>query len=216
MAHENLSFSEEISHGAVYFDPGARYLTDVPTLFDQWFAEQILSHEVSLTRYLHRVWPVISEIPDLRQDIYVRVYEHARQSPPTSPRAFLFATARNLLADHMRRKRVVSIEATADAGVFDLLVDDLSPERQVGAAQELQSLARAFDSLSDKCRSVVWLRRIEGLSQRDTAERLGLREAAVESQLARGMRALARAVFGSDDTGSDAVESSRRGADDDE
>jgi RNA polymerase sigma factor (sigma-70 family) len=172
--------------------------------FDQWFAEQILSHEVSLTRYLHRVWPNLSEIPDLRQDIYIRVYESARASRPASPRAFLFATARNLLIDRIRRSRVVSMET--DEASLEALVDEVSPERQLGAAQELRSLALAFDGLSDKCRSVVWLRRIEGLSQRQTAERLGLREVAVESQLARGMRVLARAVFGTEDTD----ESSRR------
>ena len=177
--------------------------------FDQWFTEQILSHEVSLTRYLNRVWPNMSEIPDLRQDIYVRVYESARDSRPDSPRAFLFVTARNLLIDHIRRSRVVSIESTADGAALEALVDDVSPERNVGARQELQSLALAFDSLSDKCRSVVWLRRIEGLSQRQTAERLGLREVAVESQLARGMRLLARAVFGSDDGGKDTDKASR-------
>jgi RNA polymerase sigma factor (sigma-70 family) len=199
----------------MYFNRGARYLKAVFTPFDQWFSEQILSHEVSLTRYLHRVLPNVSEIPDLRQDIYVRVYESARDSRPASPRAFLFATARNLLTDHIRRGRVVSIEATADVAAFDALVDEMSPERHVGATQELQSLSLAFDSLSDKCRRIVWLRRIEGLSQRQTAERLGLREVAVESQLARGMRTLARAVFGSNDSrGAD--ESHKPGTDDDE
>lgn len=193
----------------MYFDRGAQYLRAVLMPFDQWFTEQILSHEVSLTRYLNRVWPNMSEIPDLRQDIYVRVYESARDSRPDSPRAFLFVTARNLLIDHIRRSRVVSIESTADGAALEALVDDVSPERNVGARQELQSLALAFDSLSDKCRSVVWLRRIEGLSQRQTAERLGLREVAVESQLARGMRLLARAVFGSDDGGKDTDKASR-------
>jgi RNA polymerase sigma factor (sigma-70 family) len=187
----------------------------VITPFDQWFAEKILSHEVSLTRYLHRVWPNMSEISDLRQDIYVRVYESARVSLPTSPPAFLFTTARNLMTDHIRRRRVVSFEATSDETVFDALVDEMSPERHVGASQELQSLALAFDSLSDKCRHIVWLRRIEGLSQRQTAERLGLREVAVESQLARGMRSLARAVFGSNAV-KDADKSSKPGAHDDE
>jgi RNA polymerase sigma factor (sigma-70 family) len=200
----------------VYFNRRARYLKAVFTPFDQWFLDQILSHEVSLTRYLHRVWPNMSEIPDLRQDIYVRVYESARDSRPASPRAFLFATARNLLTDHIRRSRVVSIEATGDVAAFDALVDEVSPERHVGATQELQSLSLAFDSLSDKCRRIVWLRRIEGLSQRQTAERLGLREVAVESQLARGMRTLARAVFGSNDEGKGADKSNKLGADDDE
>jgi RNA polymerase sigma-70 factor (ECF subfamily) len=200
----------------VYFERSAQYLKAVLTPFDQWFAEQILSHEVSLTRYLHRVWSNMSEIPDLRQDIYVRVYESARDSRPVSPRAFLFATARNLMTDHIRRSRVVSMEATGDVAAFDALVDEVSPERHVGASQELQRLALAFDSLSDKCRRIVWLRRIEGLSQRQTAERLGVREVAVESQLARGMRALARAVFGSAGGGEDPGERSKPGAEDDE
>jgi RNA polymerase sigma-70 factor (ECF subfamily) len=108
------------------------------------------------------------------------------------------------------------MEATSDVAAFDALVDEVSPEREVGAKQELQSLSLAFDSLSDKCRRVVWLRRVEGLSQRQTAERLGLREIAVESQLARGMRTLARAVFGSNDGGKDADKSYGLGADDDE
>ena len=93
---------------------------------------------------------------------------------------------------------------------------NVSPERHAGARQELQNLAHAFDSLSDKCRHIVWLRRIEGLSQRQTAERLGLREVAVESQLARGMRALARAVFGSNDGVKDAGKPYKPGVGDDE
>jgi RNA polymerase sigma factor (sigma-70 family) len=200
----------------VYFDQSAQYLSAVLTPFDRWFAEQILSHEASLTRYLNRVWSNASEISDLRQDIYVRVYESAAKSLPDSPRAFLFATARNLLTDHLRRRSVVCIEAADDAAVFDALVDEISPERHLGARQELDSLALAFDALSDKCRDIIWLRRIEGLSQRQTAERLGLREVAVESQLARGMRSLARAVFGVDEAGKDADESRNSGADDDE
>ena len=68
--------------------------------------------------------------------------------------------------------------------------------RRLSARQELNCLAQAFDSLSDKCRDVVWFRRVEGLSQRETADRMGLKEDAIESQLARGLRALARAVFG--------------------
>jgi RNA polymerase sigma-70 factor (ECF subfamily) len=48
-------------------------------------------------------------VPDLRQDIYVRMYESARDALPTSPKALLFATARNLMIDRMRHHRVVHI-----------------------------------------------------------------------------------------------------------
>jgi len=79
---------------------------------------------------------------------------------------------------------LVAIDCVADPDDLKVLVDNMSPERRLDARQELAILARAFDSLSDKCQDVVWLRRVEGLSQRDTGQRLGLREGAVESQLA--------------------------------
>jgi RNA polymerase sigma factor (sigma-70 family) len=167
------------------------------TPLDQWFAAKILPLEGALVRYLCRVWPSSAEVPDLRQDIYVRVYESARRGFPNSPRAYLFRTARNLMADRVRRARIVHIDSNQDFEVLNVLVDEISPERRLLARQELQCLAQAFDSLSDKCRSVVWLRRVEGLSQQETARRLGIREGAVESQLARGVRVLALAVFGS-------------------
>ena len=164
---------------------------------DQWFAAEVLPHERLLQRYLLRVWRNPSEVPDLVQEVYVRVYERAREQLPQQPKAFLFATARNLMTDHLRRSRVVSIHTVHLVEGVEAVVDELSPERRLNARQELGRVAQAFDSLSDKCRDVIWFRRVEGLSQRETAERMGLKEDAIESQLSRGIRALARALFGS-------------------
>jgi len=40
---------------------------------DQWFANEILPHEAALTRYLKRVCPNSADVPDLRQEVYVRI-----------------------------------------------------------------------------------------------------------------------------------------------
>jgi RNA polymerase sigma-70 factor (ECF subfamily) len=77
-----------------------------------------------------------------------------------------------------------------------VLVDEISPEHRLSARQELKHLAVALDQLSDDCRNVIWLRRVEGLSQREAAERLGMPEGTIESHLCRGLRALMKAVFG--------------------
>jgi len=166
---------------------------------DQWFATEVLPHERLLRRYLLRVWRDPAEVPDLVQEVYVRVYERARDHIPQQPKAFLFATARNLMADLLRRSRVVSINTVQAMEGIDALTDEISPERRLNARQELGLVALAFDSLSAKCREVIWYRRVEGLSQRETAERMGLKEDAIESQLSRGIRALARAMFGPTD-----------------
>ncbi len=163
---------------------------------DRWFIREIVAHEAALTRYLARTWSDRSEIHDIRQDCYVRVYEAAAKSRPVSPKSFLFQTARHLMVDYVRRRRVVSIESVEDLDALSVTVDELSPERRVSAVQELRHLSQAFDRLPAKCRGVVWMRKVEGLSQRDVARRLNIAETTVEKHVARGIRFLAGFLFG--------------------
>ena len=162
---------------------------------DRWFIHEILAHEQALMAFLRRHWPHPDEWHDLRQELYTRIYEAASRTLPTQPKAFLFASARHLMADRLRRGKVVSIEPMGDFEPSHVLVDDVSPERWCGGRQALRRLADALDRLPDRCREVVWLRRVEELSQRDVASRLGISEKTVEKHIAKGMRLLADALF---------------------
>jgi len=175
---------------------------------DTWFAREILVHESALMRYLLRSWFRRDEIHDLRQDIYVRVYEAAAKARPAMPKSFMFTTARHLMTDRLRRGRVVSIEAVGDLDALNVLIDDVSPERRLSARQELQRLTAAFDRLPERCREVVWLRRVEELSQKEVAARMGIGEKTVEKQVAKGMRLIAEYFYG----GSAVLRTSRRAA----
>jgi RNA polymerase sigma factor (sigma-70 family) len=157
---------------------------------DHWFATQILPHEPALMRYLRRLWSRGADIPDLRQETYARVCASARKSLPRSPKAFLFATAHHLILDRLRRDQVVSITYTPDAVTSSVLVDELSPDRCLSARQDLQRFTEAFGQLSEMAREVIWLRRIEGFSQREVARRLGIHEGTLESHMCRGLRAM--------------------------
>ena len=163
---------------------------------DSWFKREILVHEALLLRYLRRVWPRREEVHDLRQEIYIRVYESALKARPAAPRAFVLATARNLVVDRLRRGRVVSIEAVGDPDALNVMVDELSPERRLSAWQELRRVTRAFNGLPRRCREVVWLKRVHDLSMQEVADRLGLSVRTVENQVLRGMRLLSETVFG--------------------
>ena len=175
-----------------------RYRAGMQTALDRWFTEEILIHEDALLRYLHRSWRHRDEIHDLRQELYVRVYEAAARAFPTQPKAFLFSSARHLMTDRIRRSKVVSIEPMGDFEPSHVLVDDVSPERWSSGRQSLAQLSAAFDRLPDRCREVVWLRRVEELSQKDVALRMGISEKTVEKHIAKGMRLLADALFGDD------------------
>jgi RNA polymerase sigma-70 factor (ECF subfamily) len=157
---------------------------------DLWFKREILPHEGALLRYLYRVWPRRDDVTDLRQETYARVFESARISRPVNPNAFLFATARHLMTDRLRRERVVSIEAVGDIEELNVLIDELTPERRNIARQEFKRLAAAFDQLPAKCREVIWLRRVQELSQREVAVHLRITESAVEKHISRAVRLL--------------------------
>jgi RNA polymerase sigma factor (sigma-70 family) len=115
---------------------------------------------------------------------------------PRYAKSFLFTIARNLLIDRSRRERVVSIDYMQDLEALNVSLDELSPERRVSARQELLRLSDAFDRLPEKTRAAIWLRRVEGLSQREAARSLGMKEGALESQMSRGLRTIANAVLG--------------------
>lgn len=126
----------------------------------------------------------------------MRVYEAAKKSRPQFPKSFLFTTARHLMADRVRRRRVVSMEAIGDLDDLNVSVEEVSPEQRLHAKQELMKLARAFSILPPKCREVVWLRRVDELSQKEVASRLHISEKTVESHVVKGTRLLADAMFG--------------------
>jgi RNA polymerase sigma factor (sigma-70 family) len=160
--------------------------------FNTWFKREILAHEEILMRFLFRVWPRRDERDDIRQETYARVYEAAQKARPQAPKAFLFATARHLMADRVRRERIVSIQAGGDSDYLNVLIDEISPEQRVSATEELTRLARAFDRLPPKCREVMWLRRVKELSQREIGAKLGLKQKAIEKHLTNGARLLAQ------------------------
>jgi RNA polymerase sigma factor (sigma-70 family) len=182
----------------MFSGPLQRYRERVDDSLDSWFKREILVHEALLLRYLRRVWPRRDEVHDLRQEIYVRVYEAARKSRPSAARAFVFATARNLVTDRVRRERVVRIEAVGDPDVLNVIVDELSPERRLSAWQDLKRVTRAFNSLPPRCREIVWLKKVDDLSMQEVANLLGLSIRTVENQVLKGMRLLSDAVYGSD------------------
>jgi len=163
---------------------------------DAWFAREILIHEESLVAYLRRCWPHRDEVHDLRQEVYVRVYEAAGKARPTLPKSFLFTTARHLMTDRVRRSRVVSIETMGDLEPTNVLVDEVSPERWCGGRQVLKRLSEAFDRLPDRCREVIWLRRVEELPQKEVAQRMGISEKTVEKHMAKGVRLIAEHFYG--------------------
>ena len=68
--------------------------------------------------------------------------------------------------------------------------DEPSPEQAVAARQAMRRLAAAVDTLPPKTRRAFELHKFEGLSQAETAARLGVTRKTVEKQLAAALKQL--------------------------
>jgi RNA polymerase sigma-70 factor (ECF subfamily) len=161
---------------------------------EAWFVREVLPLEGLILAVIRRNWHDPSEITDIRQDVFIRVYEASLDRRPDSTKAFVLTVIRNLLIDRARRAQVVRIEAIDDLESLDVTCESGTPERHVSARQELHMLQIAMDELPPRCREVVELRKIDGLSQRDVALRLGISEETVQKQIMKGVRVLASAL----------------------
>jgi RNA polymerase sigma factor (sigma-70 family) len=162
----------------------------MPDALDDWFVREVLPHEAALLRYLARVWPNPADIQDIRHDAYVRILEGADRLRPIAPKSLLFTTARHLMIDRARRNRIVPIDLLEDLDSLNVLVDEVTPERRTSIRQQLITVTAAINRLPEKCREVLWLRRVENLSQKEIAGKLGVSEGTVEKHMMRAARLL--------------------------
>jgi len=163
---------------------------------DEWFVREVLPMEQVLMQFLHRNWRNASDIGDLKQDIYVQVYEAALAGLPAHPRQFVFTTARNLLINRVKREQIVSIEAMADLDLLGMAEEAPGPERALLARDELLQLQIALDRLPERHREIFVMAQIDGLTGRQIAERTGLAESTVSQHLAKATRLIADHLYG--------------------
>jgi len=163
---------------------------------EAWFVREVLPLEAALMQFLRRSRRNASDADDLRHDVYVRVCEAAQKEIPRATKPFVFSIARNLVIDRARHDQVVPIEAIADLEELNIATDTPSPDRSIAAREELRTLQSALDRLPPRCREAVVMRKIEGLSRREIATRMGIAEITVRRHISDGMAALADAVYG--------------------
>src|SRR5580692_6927844 len=132
--------SEKLEADRENTDPRYHGALNAAPEVDVWFEQEVLPLEADLVQYLQHNWRNKGDIADLRQDIYVRVYESASQGLPDSPKAFVFAVARNLLIRQMRREQIVPIEAVSDFDALGAAMEAPDPENTVIARDELRRL----------------------------------------------------------------------------
>ena len=153
-----------------------------------WFAKEVKPHESSLRAHLRNLFPSLPDIDDLVQEAYLRLIRTKETGRITYIKAFLFTAARNVALDIFRRRQVVSIESVADLAELSVPEEGHDMLECVCRQQELDLLAASVRALPDRCRQVLTLRLLYGLSQKEIAAHLNISPHTVKAQLAKGTR----------------------------
>ncbi|WP_375286226.1 RNA polymerase sigma factor [Sphingomonas sp.] len=164
----------------------------------RWFVQEILPLERDLVRFIARHCRDQADVLDLRQEVYERALTGSPVDRLRSTRSYVFTIARNVLIDRARRAKIVSFEQVADIEMIEWDVDVSAQDRHLTARDELRRAMQGLEQLPPRCREVVRLRKVEGLSIRETANQLSVSHPTVERQLTLGLRALANFMLGGD------------------
>jgi RNA polymerase sigma-70 factor (ECF subfamily) len=165
-------------------------------------------YELLMRRYNQRLYRVAmsvlrnpGEAEDVVQEAFVRAYTHldqflgtAKFSTWLTKIAFYESLAR--LRQRNRLSNDSASEGPEKPGIIEGLTSSTpGPEEQVMEKQAVEILEDAVDGLPDNLRSVFMMREIEEMSTAETAECLGLTEAAAKIRLHRARKLLRRQLY---------------------
>lgn len=168
-------------------------MPDEPPQEPRDFASLYRTTLAPLRRYLSRMLGNPTEAQDVAHDAYLRVYPVVARKDASQPRALLFLTARRLAINRLKR-RSISPFAREMSDPESAPATTPGVAQQAMARQELALLETAIAGLPDGCRTVLLLRKVDLLSHREIAERLGITVSTVEKQHARALRLLRAAL----------------------
>lgn len=135
-----------------------------------------------LRRLLHSLLGP-DDASELVNECYLRMLSLKEPSLVQEPKAFLLRTARNLAYDRRRRQ---AIEVTSDslpAQPDDVAGPTSGPEDWLRFQQLHRDLDEALAAMPELTAQIFRLRRLEGQSSRDIAERLGVTPRTVQKHL---------------------------------
>jgi RNA polymerase sigma-70 factor (ECF subfamily) len=134
-----------------------------------------------------------AEVDDLLQDLFLKL-DQVASGPVSNPRAYLYRMADNLLHDRRRsRKRQEERDdlwARHRTGPDLVSAAEPSPEDSAISRDELARVNAALSAMPERTAEIIGLYRLEGLSQKVIATRLGISLSAVEKHLQRAYRQL--------------------------
>ena len=134
---------------------------------------------------------VISQ--DIVQEVFVKLWENRDKIESLNLEAFLFLMVRHRCIDYIKHMKVVNnrmLEIQVSSKYEELYrIDFVGDEPYILIEEELNiKIEKTIKSLPERCREVFILSRIEGLKNKEIAEKLDINIKNVERHLSRALQ----------------------------
>jgi RNA polymerase sigma factor (sigma-70 family) len=159
------------------------------------FPKLLASYRRPVYGYLWRCGLGDAAADDLFQEVFLRVHRAAHRYRPERPaRVWIFTIVANLVRSHERKRKVRRAVLAFWPKAEPADVSAPSPERTAVARQDATWLAGALAGLPATWRQAVVLTRVEGMSQIEAGEVLGVPATTIRNWVHRGRLRLAEAA----------------------
>ncbi len=190
MAHQPASIPASHQRLPARMDllsPTSPVMPSADPIIARWYADEVQPHEATLRAWLSGRFPNLADVDDIAQESVVRLLRARGSGPILSPKSLLFVVARNLALNRLRDAQRKPAQPLADFDLGGVLDEHEDIRETVARLEEYSVLIEAIQSLPQRCRQVMTLRRIYGLSHKEVAAQLGISEHTVEAQSTIGL-----------------------------
>ena len=167
-------------------------MTVCPPQIIRWVSQHAIPHERGARATLRRFGVSEADIDDVIQDAYCRLTTLKSVDHIDRPGAYFMGIVKNAWRDRLRRSQVVRLESYTENSALCVEDNANGVEAAAIAREELAQIDGVLATLPERCRTIFTLKRIEGMSQREIAERLGVSENVVENDVQKALRAIQR------------------------
>jgi RNA polymerase sigma-70 factor (ECF subfamily) len=148
------------------------------------------NHGRQLRRYLaSRMRRAAADVPDLVQEVFLRLLRIERHEAIRNPQAYLYTIAGHVLHQHMLRQAATPEEVEiADVLTELYALPDSDPELQAERDQRFEALRRELRDISPGVYATLILHRYYGMPLGDISQRLGVSYSMTKKYLAKALK----------------------------
>jgi RNA polymerase sigma factor (sigma-70 family) len=133
------------------------------------------SHGEQLRRFLMTRVRNIADVPDILQEVFLRMLRISNREAIRSPEAYFFTVAQHVAQQHALRESAAPPSVDITRMLTQLpATSDADPAMQASADECIAAIDRALDRFSPKVRATFILHRCYGLTLEEISQRLGI------------------------------------------